>query len=440
MISVRSKTIAGVFIISLIIQIFLILFIDIPVEGDAGVYDTIGAKLSDGKGYVLEDGQLTMSREPAYPFFLAFIYSIFGHSLLAVKLIQIVLFLGTAVFSYKIAYLVFGDKIAKYTFVLVALFPTLISYPSFILSETLFTFLLSLLVFFCIKLSKEKKLKYYILSGVILGIVVLCKSIMFPFILVLFLWGILFCKNTPKTILMVVIAFIIVAPWMYRNYINFGTFALRDGSERALAIKVKKLDYGIQDFKKAIVFTISESLGKKVYPDAIKNPRDFLFKEDIIVREKILPELKNKGYSDKEIRKIMIGKIAKRPLKFLTVSSLDLLKMMQFSYLPFLNEDRIIESFKKLSNGAISLSVLRAIFRFLACVLILFSILGMYLKRNIWKEWIFLFVLIAYITLSYSLMYGHGRYSVPLIPYYVMLSVPTILKIKDFISNKYSRS
>ena len=406
---------------------------------DSNSYNAIGLSLSTGHGYTTENHELTMAREPAYPFFLACVYLIFGYSHIAAQMAQIALFLLTVILVYKTTNLIFGPRIAKYTMITTAFFPTLANYPAYILSETLFTFLLCLFVFVCTKLYIEDRWIYYILSGFILGIASLCKSIMLPFILILFLWIIILKKNNFRKALLgaicTVLIYIVTAmPWMYRNYAHFGTFSLREGSEQILCIKVQKLDYNFDDFKKAFVFTVSENLGQKIFPGVVEKPEDFLFKEDYLARGKILPEFENKGYSSKEIKDIMTAKIIKRPWKFLLISSLDLLKMTQFTYLPVLiDQEYIIKRFSVFKYGNNLLSLIRAVFRSFAYILILFSIIALFVQRALWKKWILLFLVISYISLSYSIVYGHGRYSVPLIPFYIILSMGFILKDKKEI-------
>ncbi len=414
-----------ILICSFLFSSFLAFYIKHPIEEipDSYSYDNIAINLATGHGYVDENYKPTMEREPLYPFFLALIYFIFGHNYTVVQFIQIILFLMTLIFVYKIATITFDKIVAKYALILTAFFPTLMNYPAYILSETLFTFLLAIFIFSCLKIYTNAKMIYYILSGFTFGALVICKCFMLLFVLVLFLWGVCFGRSFKKTILMIIICFAMILPWMYRNYVYFNTLGLRTAAGGALwGDKVQKLDYQFKDFKETVIFTISENLGKKMFPNAVDNPRDFLFKEDILVREKIYPELRAKGYTDSEIQRIMIRKIMKRPVKFLLVSTLDLLKMTQFSYLPTLNQPHIIENFKNFAYGDTLLSSLRAIFRSLAYFLILFSIIGMFISKSLWKTRIFLFIIIAYFNLLYSLIYGHGRYAVPLIPYYIILS------------------
>jgi 4-amino-4-deoxy-L-arabinose transferase-like glycosyltransferase len=406
-------------------------------QADSYSYDTIAVNITDGHGYVNKDLVPTMEREPAYPFFLAGVYSIFGHYYLPVQLIQIMLFLAMVILVYKITKLIFDEKTALYSMTITGFFPTLLNYPAYILSETLFIFLLSLSIFSCVKVYFKGGILCYILAGFALAASTLCKCIMLPFIIIVISALILLkcnkreaCREIGKIIVMLLVYIAAVGPWIYRNYVNFGSFAIRDGSEIALAVKAQKLNYNKTDFKQNLVFTISEGLGGKFFSDAGK-PEDFLFKEDALVREQILPGLRDKGYSDKEIKAIMVSKIMKRPFKFLTISLLDLFKMTQFTYLPVLiDQEYLIVKMVNIRHGDFYLSALRGIFRFLSYILILFSVCGMLIRKDKWKGWIFLFLLIIYINFAYTIIYGHGRYGVPLIPYYIILSSPVFVAMK----------
>lgn len=133
--------------------------------------------------YSIEPGISDASREPLYPLFLSLVYFVFGHSFFAVRAIQTMINATTCVIIYFIARQVFGEKSALLTAFIAAVFPAFIAYTGYILTEILFTFLLTLAIFTLIKAIKQTALRWYILSGFILGIGVLCKAafIMFPF-------------------------------------------------------------------------------------------------------------------------------------------------------------------------------------------------------------------------------------------------------------------
>jgi len=425
----KNRWLILVLLISFTISAILAFVVRHPFDknSDAYGYDKIGWNLASGRGYTFENNRPTMFREPAYPSFLALVYLGAGHNHTAARFVQIFLFLGTVLLTYKTATMIFNEKFARIALVITAFFPTLANYPAYLISETLFVFLLSLFVFFCVKMKREAAAIYFIASGLTLGILILCKIIMFPFFVLLAAWGLFYCRKTLKTIVMLAICLTLVMSWMFRNYLVLGTFTVVKGrSEGALCIKVQKLDYTVNDFKKALAFTISEYLGSRIYPAEVVKPRDFLFKEDTLVREVVLPRLKREGYTDKEIRKLMLSKIRRRPLKFLAISCLDLLRLTQFSYLPTLNQPNVIKAFMGLPRGAIVLALYRAIFRLLAPFLIMLSVYGMIITRSSYRDWIFIFAIMVYFMVMYSLVSGHGRYAVPIIPYFNILAAPAI--------------
>ncbi|MDD5633665.1 MAG: hypothetical protein PHW46_00085, partial [Candidatus Omnitrophica bacterium] len=93
--NVARKGIFAISIFALVVRLcynFLIVGIGTPPASyygaDDGDYDKLGWHLSQGDGYAIQKGQLTANRAPGYPFFLMFIYKIFGHDYGVVRIIQ----------------------------------------------------------------------------------------------------------------------------------------------------------------------------------------------------------------------------------------------------------------------------------------------------------------------------------------------------------------
>src|SRR3989338_8584817 len=57
-------------------------------EGDAAEYDRLAMGLVRGEGFVSPQGSPTSARPPLYPFLLAALYGVFGHSYHAVVVVQ----------------------------------------------------------------------------------------------------------------------------------------------------------------------------------------------------------------------------------------------------------------------------------------------------------------------------------------------------------------
>ena len=157
--NLKSKYIlAIILLLSILNSVFFVFVFDNPIYGDAKEYEIIALSITNGH-YSLdayEPYSPTMHREPLYPFLLSIIFKIVGYQTLpqaepfyynVVYIIQILLFSITCLFTILISKEIFNKKVATLSGILISIFPTLANYPSFLLSETLFSFLLISFVF-----------------------------------------------------------------------------------------------------------------------------------------------------------------------------------------------------------------------------------------------------------------------------------------------------
>lgn len=434
-----------VFLISFSLGVFFAFCFRHPIDADAVGYDAIGWNLAQGRGFSLQTSAPfipTMRREPVYPYFLCAVYKIFGHNYAAVYLFQIFIFSLTCILVYFLARDIFGEKVAKYSAVFTALCPTLANYPSYLLTETVFIFLLCLSILVLTKAVNTQRVMWFFISGLILGITALCKVIMLLFFLVVFLEVFLlkrdwkyFFKRSIYHLAMFSFAFLIViAPWSYRNYRLFGytQISLRGGA--ALWEVAYKLDESFEHMKQAAIFNFSEFLGTCLFPEAIDNPRDFILmrSKKSHMRER---QLSQQNFNPVEIDRIMKEEALKKLraqrhpfLKLLAHMPLELEKMTAFIYVPTLNETYVIDKFYRLKYGKIILSAIRGFFRLIAYPIIVLAIMGMWFDRKLWHNWFSLFAIIVYSNLIYSFLFGLGRYAVPLIPFYLIFASVGLLK------------
>lgn len=425
-----------VFLLSILSGLFFVFVTGHPVVSDAAVYDTIGWNIASGHGFSKDAAApytLTMFREPLYPFFLSFIFRIFGHSYLAVQLIQVVIFAITGIVSYLLARQVTTERIARYSSIAVSLFPTLANYPSFLLTETLFTFLLVLAVFYISKAVREGEILSFFISGALLGLTALCKSVTELFFIVVFLGFILLRRRFSYSYKRVFIGFcafmlgfvILITPWILRNHFNFKSPNIALRGELALWMRANKLDDTWLDAKQALVYNFSEFLGHALYPQAAVNPPDFIL-DDSRRAYKRMEELESQNYTlieaNRKVRAEAIEKIRQRPFKYLFQTVLELEKMLSFSYMPTLHETHVIEMFYGKKNGRLLLSGIRGSLRLVAYLIVLLGLIALFKKWRDWGNWYFVISIIAYINLIYSLLFGLGRYAVPLIPFYLIFA------------------
>ena len=433
----RRKLLLLVFVISIVFASFFAFSFEHPVTGDAVRYDRIAWNIASNGSFSLSDKppySPTMFIEPMYPFSLSVIYKFFGHNYLPMRIFQIILFGITSILVYLLSEQIFSNqKMAALTAIITALCPTLANYPSYLLSETVFTFLLCLTILILIRAFKTRKILLFFFSGILLGITSLCKGVTLFFFLFVLLGLILLRKRFDYSIQMITSHFLIfclgffalISPWIYRNHRLFGYNNIGLRGELALWMRANKLDDTLEDTKHALVYNFSEFLGKLLFPKAALNPSDFIL-EDSREAYKRQQELLKLNYDFKEANEIIrneaLEKIKRRPLKYLVQTFLELEKMAAFIYVPTLNETQFINNFYRLKNGKFFLSSIRGIFRISAYLIIIFAIIGLWFSRGQWYNWYIPLAIIIYINLIYSLLYGLGRYGVPLIPFYLIFA------------------
>lgn len=215
-----------IFILGLALRLLFIFYFPQPeVIHDASQYDTLGISIIQGKGFSFLDGIPTARREPLYPLFLAIIYSIFGHSYLAARIFQAILGALMCVFIYFIGKKIFGKNCGLLASIFCALYPHFIVTTGFLLTETLFIFLLSISMLFLIN-GLEKR-KFLLLSGIFLGLSTLTRSItiLLPFFLGISFFILMKKKEAIINFLIISICMgLMIIPWTIRNYIRFNTF------------------------------------------------------------------------------------------------------------------------------------------------------------------------------------------------------------------------
>lgn len=202
-------------------------------ESDAGVYRSIAVNLINTHTYGREVGIADAQDPPLYPFFLALIYKLFGAgktAIIVIRLVQSFLGVLTCLLVYLIATRIFNQKIGILSSLIVAVHPAIIAYTGLHLTETLFTFLLSLFILYFIKsyFVYSISTKDTFLCGLFWSLTVLDREelLLFPpfIILGLFWIGKGFKGVAKYAIVFLAGALIILSPWITRNYINFHEF------------------------------------------------------------------------------------------------------------------------------------------------------------------------------------------------------------------------
>jgi len=196
-------------------------------------YDQLAANLAEGNGYrFYPDTAKTLMREPGYPMLLAGIFMVFGKNFAVVKMANMVMALAVAYLVTRIARKLSSSRLVILGSPLLFLF-----HPETLIAESrggieiLFTLILTLFILTLYRAAKSKRWWDYLVSGSVLGLAVLVRStpILFPFVLLGYL--LLFERGENQKvavfrnfIVMAIAMFIVLSPWIIRNYSLTGKF------------------------------------------------------------------------------------------------------------------------------------------------------------------------------------------------------------------------
>ncbi|MFC1621062.1 ArnT family glycosyltransferase [Candidatus Omnitrophota bacterium] len=219
----RQYIVILIFLLAFAVRLAFVLQDNVNPSSDAYVYDSLGMSISQGNGYVNSNGTPHSFYPPFYPFFLSLIYRIFGHSYVAVRIIQSLI----GAFVCALIYLI-GKRMHSFTAGIIAGISAIAYLPfiktaDLLLTEGIFTFLLLLIVFYLLKISADLKPMNCIVLGLLLGISLLTKSAMlfFPVFMIPAFYYIE--KESLSTVFkkyaLVLVFFLLpVIPWTIRNY------------------------------------------------------------------------------------------------------------------------------------------------------------------------------------------------------------------------------
>jgi 4-amino-4-deoxy-L-arabinose transferase-like glycosyltransferase len=187
---------------------------------DSRQWNAIATNLLAGHGLTTDEGAKAL-RPPVYSLFLSLLYLAFGReNLLAVRIVQALVSSCTCLVIYLLARRLFTETAAKIALAACAVYPFFIYYSGAVLTETLFIFLLSLLMLFL----SERKFAW---AGVFFGLGILCRPELVVF-LFLALAGIFVAVRGRRALtgalVAAALACAVLAPWTLRNYLVFHEF------------------------------------------------------------------------------------------------------------------------------------------------------------------------------------------------------------------------
>jgi len=214
----------AIFFAALIIRlIFVVKSANVVLSSDAAGYDMLGLSIANGSGFSDIFGNPYSFYPPGYPFFLSMIYRLFGHSYLAVRVIQSVVGSLNCVLIWLIAKALGAKRAGVIAAVISVIYFPFIKSTELLLTELIFTFLLLLMTFLLVRAQKILTFQNVIIAGILLGIAVLTRATMIFYILFalpVFIFGAVSSRSNffKKYVIFCLVFIIIVVSWTIRNY------------------------------------------------------------------------------------------------------------------------------------------------------------------------------------------------------------------------------
>ncbi len=218
-------------IAALAIRVAWILFArTIPIS-DFAEYDARGWGIAEGRGFVDANGSPSSFQGLGYPAFLAGVYLVWGHSILAAQIANALLGIATVLLTFLVARRLTIDGRALLAAALVAFMPSHILYSSVLATENLFTVLF--LAFIWLMWPSPALRRYVVvvlIAGAILGLSWLVRPtlLLFPIALALMLAAtrVSWKRAVATTAGVGMIALLVVTPWAARNVAKMDALTL----------------------------------------------------------------------------------------------------------------------------------------------------------------------------------------------------------------------
>jgi len=233
LIDTKNYLLPSLIIVSLLIRILTVYFIkDTHIEHE---WNILLNNLIEHKSYSLRsfNGELVPSvlMPPLYAFFLYFIHVISflkdSYFLDLVFFIQIVLSTYSVYLFYQINQNFFSNKFSIINSFIFSIIPLNIYICAQISSANIQLFLSLLFLKLLFTLIKNKTQKNIILFSIVSGLLILCRG-EFAIIFVLTLFFIFIYKkiNIINLIKILIVVFLVISPYVIRNYIHFNQFII----------------------------------------------------------------------------------------------------------------------------------------------------------------------------------------------------------------------
>lgn len=375
---------------------------------DSLAFQYMGFNMIDEHCFCIIPHITTVARPPLWPLIIAGISLIFGRANIYDRLFFCCIGTGTCLFIYLFARDLFNKRIGLIAGLIASVYPALYIYDGWMYSESLYTFLLITTCYCVYRIQRDggKSKLLWIICGALVALLTLTRANGIVVLGLVILWAIFLTwrKLPRKRVLIGValatsVAFALILPWTYRNYLVTHSFVLAAGDDGTVLLGA----YNDQ------VMRPSSEPGLWIRPQFV-NPQ--LFKPFPVATCNAACEVTREG-AEKAAAIQWIGSHRKDIPKLMVYH----LRNFWTPYIP--ESDLPIERIpgSRAGQAVIKMSKTFPIVIFLLAALGLVATLKRY-----WRELLFAYLVILSTLGEILVYYGSSRFRAPIEPLLVLLA------------------
>lgn len=365
-------------------------------------YVQLARNIVAGNGFAWSASQPTSIRPPLFPALVAGIFSVAGTgNLQAVRAVQILLALITVAVICEVGRRAFSAAAGRYAAAIYFLYPSFVFFNFTILTETLFTLLLMTFVLLAVMVVQKPRALTALLCGLTLGLAALTRSVLWPLPLILCPLLAVLLRGSMRTRLaipaMVLAGYaVVITPWAVRNTRLQGVVTIVD-TMGGLNLRMGNYEYTPDDRMWAAVSLTGEQSWS--YPLAQEFPGQHL----------------TEGEKDKWAQRKAIEYMRSHPKTTLRRS------MIKFADFWGLEREYAAGVQQGMFHppmwlgAAASLLIVATYLAVMVC-----GVAGLWLAPPAWRMQVLLLLPVVVITGVHTIVFGHSRYHMPLIPLFAL--------------------
>ncbi|MCH7663233.1 MAG: glycosyltransferase family 39 protein [Chloroflexi bacterium] len=257
----------GVVILIILLRFSIVSLIyaqpDRALDPDSDFYLILAEEILEGNGYQGNSSPaIELFRTPGYPLFIAAVFLVFGESIGNISFVQLGISALTGLLLYKLLLDKTSEVTAKIGLILFLFEPTTILWSLAIMTETLFTFFVTLAIFLLLKWTNQKKHSQLVIIGIIIGIATYIRPFGVILAFIISAWILMqghpIIKSNTKqylkiylipSILLYLSFWAVTVPWTMRNsktydcpaFSTVSTFNLRDWMAAKVISEVQEI-------------------------------------------------------------------------------------------------------------------------------------------------------------------------------------------------------